>query len=91
MLEEVINSQTKQLKSLLNSLSKRKEAFEDSQEEDAMSLSTTPDSLQPCSRVRLQSETWGQKEAANIKNENLLLEEEENCDSDESFKTASGE
>ena len=90
MTEEVVNSQVKQLKSLLNSLSKRKEAFEENQEEDEMSLSTTSDSLQPCIRARLQSEPWGQKEAANIKIENLLLEEEE-CDSEESFKTASDE
>ena len=89
-MEEVVNSQVKQLTSLLNSLSKRKEAFEENQEEDVMSLSTTSDSLQPCSRVRVKSDPWGQKEASNIENDNLLLEEEE-CDSEESFKTASDE
>ena len=89
-MEEVVNSQVKQLKSLLNSLSKRKEAFEENQEEDVMSLSSTSDSLQPCSRARVKSEPWGQREAANIQYDNLLLEEEE-CDSEESFKTASDE
>ena len=55
-----------------------------------ISLSTTSDSLQRCSRARVKSDPWGQKEAANNKDDNLLLEEEE-CDSEESFKTASDE
>ena len=71
----------------LKGLTKSKEPLEEIQDGDAMSLSTTSDSFQPCSRARVKSETWNQKEEVRVNNLNLVLEEEE-CDSEESFTTA---
>ena len=88
-MEALINSQVKQLNSLRNSLSKRKEAFGD---ENEMTCSATSEALSPCSRARVQSDTslWSYN-AATGNHEKIPLkeEEEDGCDSEESFKTAS--
>ena len=53
-MEALINSQMKQLKSLLNCLNKRKEALGEDKEDD---LSASVDELTPRSRRRSQSDT----------------------------------
>ena len=94
LMEEVINGQVKQLEALSQSLNKRVEAFgeehDDYDKSDTASI--TSESLNPCSRARVQSEPWGQKKK--VPEEKVLVsfdEEENDCESDQSFKTASDE
>ena len=91
LLEQVINGQVKQLKSLVNSLTKRNEAYGDDQDECYKSedtVSITSESLNPCYRSRVQSDTWSQEAKSSEEKDQVTIHEEE-CDSEESFKTAS--
>ena len=95
LMEEVINAQMKQLEALFQSLNKRVEAFgeeHDDYDKSEDTASITSESLNPCSRARVQSEHWGQKKRApEVKDLFSFDEEEKDIESDTSFKTASDE
>ena len=93
LLEGVILAEMKQLNSLTNILNKRMEDYgeedENSPSQDCISISAQ--SPKPLARSRVQSEPWSQKNKdAEEKNPFLYHQlEEEDCESNEFYKSAS--